>query len=205
MNPCWRVALAVVGAVLLSGCHVRYSAPEVVPLELLEVYKQDGAEVPARVQVVNFVVNSVDANYSDDGKDTFRRYQSHQIPKRLYELLGATRAFREVRRSASANPELADYVVSGTYDYSEKRIKAPYYHEISMKGTIRVRVVRAKDNTVILEKAYLEERSDSASSFQPIRVIYLQEAYLRPIAVEIRSSIAQDMGASRQSSIRLVR
>ncbi len=69
--------LLVAFAFLLSGCpHVRYTAPDVVPIELLEVYKQDNADIPARVQVVNFVVATVDANYSDEGKALFRRTQS---------------------------------------------------------------------------------------------------------------------------------
>ena len=193
----WLAVLSVTGTVLGSGCHVRYAAPEVVPIELLEVYRQPNAEIPARVQVVNFDIRTVEANYSDDGKEMFRRYQSHQIPKNLYTLLGTPRAFTEVKRIAAAEPQSADYLVSGTYDYVEKRISAPYYHEISTKGTLRARVVRTRDNVQILDKAYVEERSDSASSFQPIRVLYLQEAFLRPIAVDIKNSITHDLGTAR--------
>jgi hypothetical protein len=53
-----------------------------------------------------FALNTVDANYSDDGKDTFRRFQSHQIPKKLYELLRVT--FSEVERAAAPDPQSAD-------------------------------------------------------------------------------------------------
>ncbi len=56
-------------------------------------------------------------------------------------------------------------------------------------------VVRARDGLQVHDASYVEQRSDSASSFQPIRVTYLQEAFLRPIAVEIKNSIAQDMKA----------
>jgi len=175
---------------------VRFTAPEPVPFELLPSYKQDNAEIQARIQVVDFVIQSVDAPYSDSGKERYRRYQALTIPKRLYDVMGQWRAFTEVKRASSPTMGDADYTVSGTYDYTEKRVRAPYYHEINVKGLLHVRVSRTRDDSVILEKDYFEDKTDSSSSFQPIRVLYLQDILIQSIAVEIRKSIEEDVRRS---------
>src|SRR6266849_6162967 len=181
-------------ALLLGGCaEVRYTPPEPVPIELLPSYKQDNAEIQARIQVVDFVIKSVDAPYSDSGKERFRRYQGLTIPKRLYDIMGQWRAFQEVKRASSPTTGGADYTVSGTYDYTEKRVRAPYYHEINIKGILHVRVTRTRDDSAIFDKDYMEEKTDTASSFQAIRVLYLQDVFIQSIAVEIRKRIEEDV------------
>jgi hypothetical protein len=181
-------------ALVLEGCaEIRYTAPEPIPVELLPSYKQDNAEIRARIQVADFVVTSVDARFSDSGKERFRRYQGLTIPKRLYDILGQWRAFREVKRVSSPTADGADYTVSGTYEYREKRVYAPYYHEINVKGVLHISVTRARDGTIVLDKDYVEDKTDSASSFQAIRVQYLQDVFLQSIAVEIRRIVEEDV------------
>ena len=181
-------------AVLLGGCaNVRYTAPDPVPVEQLPSYKQDNAEIRARVEVVDFVIKSIDAPYSDSGKTQFRRYQGLTIPKRLYDVMGQWRAFQEVRRVSSPATGGVDYTVSGTYDYKESRVQAPFYHEISVKGVLHIRVTRTRDGSVILDKDYVEDKTDSSSTFQGIRVLYLQDAFIHSIAIEVRKSIEADV------------
>ena len=191
----WLTLVASLAMTLLfGGCaEVRYTAPEPVPVDLLPSYKQDNAEIRARIQVVDFVIRSVDAPYSDSGKERFRRYQGLTIPKRLYDIMGQWRAFQEVKRVTSPTTGGADYTVSGTYDHTENRVRAPYYHEINVKGILHVRVTRTRDGSVILDKDYVEDKTDSASSFQAIRVLYLQNVFIQSIAVEIRKSIEDDV------------
>lgn len=191
----WLTLVASLAMTLLfGGCaEVRYMAPEPVPVDLLPSYKQDNAEIRARIQVLDFVIRSVDAPYSDSGKERFRRYQGLTIPKRLYDILGQWRAFQEVKRVAVPTTGGADYTVSGTYDHKENRVRAPYYHEINVKGILHVRVTRTRDGSVILDKEYVEDKTDSASSFQAIRVLYLQDVFIQSIAVEIRKSIEDDV------------
>ena len=194
----WLTLMAALPvALLLAGCaEVRYTAPDPVPVDLLPDYKQDNAEIRARVEVVDFVIKSVNAPYSDSGKERFRRYQGLTIPKRLYDIMGQWRAFNEVKRASSPTTGGADYTVSGTYDYTEDRVRAPYYHEINVKGILHVRVTRTRDASVILDKDYVEDKTDSSSSFQAIRVLYLQDVLLQSIAVEIRKSIEEDVRRS---------
>lgn len=143
--------------------------------------------------MVDFVIHTVDAPYSDSGKERFRYYQGLTIPKRLYDIMGQWRAFQEVKRVSSPTTDGADYTVSGTYGYKEKRVQAPYYHEINVKGILHVTVTRTRDDSVVLDKVYGEDKTDSASSFQPIRVLYLGDLFFQSIALEIRKSIEDDV------------
>ena len=74
----------------------------------------DKPAVPARIQVVNFVVNSVDANYSEADKRTFRNHNAVEIPNKLQKSLGVRHVFSEVVRVVAAVLSTADYVVSGS-------------------------------------------------------------------------------------------
>jgi hypothetical protein len=199
MNKIMVVFVFAVFAYLFSGCaQVHYKVQEeAVPVEALEKYKQDKAEVPARIQVVNFVVNSVDADYSDDDKNIFRRHNNIAIPNMLQRSLGERKVFSEVVRTESPNPVSTDYVISGTYDFIRKAEKGFTSHSISIKGAMHVRVVRAKDNVPIMDKDYVEERSDTAKKQVAVSVTYLQKAYIESITAEIKKTIAQDLDALR--------
>ncbi len=196
MNKMMLVFLFAASACLFAGCqtiqHYRVSV-EAVPVEALEKFKQDKAEIPARVQVVNFVVNSVDADYSEADKNVFRRHNAVFIPNALQGSLGARKVFSEVLRTESPNPELSDYVISGTYDITMKRVRGFFSHSVSTKGTMHVRVVRAKDNVPIIDKDYVEERFDEARNNLAVNVYYLQQAYIASITAEIKKAIAHDM------------
>ena len=109
----------------------------------------------------------MDAPYSDSGKDRFRLFQGSNIPKQLYEIMGRWRAFREVSRVTTPAPG-ADYTVSGTLDYKETRVRAPSYHEINVKGVVRVRVARAGDGVLILDKDFVDDQTHlKAQARQP--------------------------------------
>ena len=111
------VCLAAV-ACLAAGCqtvHYRVNA-EAVPVEALEHYKLDKADIPVAIQIVNFTINSVDASYPDEDKETFRRHNAVAIPNALQHSFGNRKAFSEVSRTVTADPKSADYIVSGTYD-----------------------------------------------------------------------------------------
>lgn len=199
MSKIMSVFLFVVFVCLFAGCqtvHYRVNA-EAVPVEALENYKQDKAEIPARVQVVTFAINSVNTVYSDDENNLFKRHNAVYIPNRLQSSLGERKVFSEVKRTVSPMPESADYIVSGTYDFSDKRERGLFSHSISVKGTMHVRVVRAKDNVQILDKEYVEDRFDEANIKIAINVNYLQKAYIESITSEIKKIIAQDVDTLR--------
>jgi hypothetical protein len=164
-------------------------------VEALENYKQDKAEIPARIQVVNFAINSLDTPYSDDDNELFKRHNTVNIPNRLQQSLGERKVFSEVIRTVSPTPKSTDYIISGTYDFSDKRDKGLFSHSISIKGKMHVRVVRAKDNAPILDKDYVEQRTDEAKLKVPIQVNYLQKAYIESITAEIKKAIALDLDA----------
>jgi len=196
------VALLAVLGCLFSGCqttHYRVNQ-EAVPVDAIETFKQDKAEIPARLQVVNFVVNSVDTDYSDDEKNVFRRHNAVFIPNLLHHSLGERKVFSEVKRSVLPLPESTDYIISGTYDFFGKREIGFSSHSVRIKGTMHLRVVRAKDNLQILDKDFVEERSDEAKKNQRVNVNYLQKAYIESITFEIKKYIAQDTGALRTTA-----
>lgn len=194
MKTACKLYLFVAAIFILVGC-VRYTVPEVVPVELLKIYKQENAEIPVKVKITNFVVNPVDADYCDDDKATFRRYNESNIPDKLYNLLGNGGAFSEVKRTRSALSGSADYVISGTYDFSEKRVKRHFYQHSDRygKGVLRVQVMRARDGHLVLDKDFIEERTYEGMTFQAIMALYLQETFMKNIAAEIKKNIAQDV------------
>jgi len=180
---------------LLIGCqtqHYRVNS-EAVPVDSLEVHKQDKADIPARIQVVNFVVNSVDADYYEEDKAVFRRHNALAIPNALHKSLGDRKAFSEVRRTELPEPKLADYVVSGTYDFADNRENGLFTHSITVKGTLHVRVARTRDNTQILDRDFVEDRTDTGRKNVALHVNYLQGAFIESITAEIKRCIAQDL------------
>ena len=112
-------------------------------------------------------------------------------------LFGSRKVFSEVGRTVAPSPGLADYIVSGTYDYSKKTSRGFTTHTITIKGTIHLRLVRAKDNVPILEKDFVEERSDETKVKQAAQVHYLQAAYIHSITAEIKNCVAQDAQRSQ--------
>jgi hypothetical protein len=187
-------------ACLIAGCqtvHYRVDA-EATPGNALEPLKQDKADIPVRIQVVDFVVNSVDATYSERDKDLFRRHNAVAILNLLYSSLGARKVFTEVSRSVVPAPAAADYTVSGTYDFSSIRhqdFMGPN-HSITDTGTLHVRVARAKDNAAILDKDFVESHTDEADKHVAIRVHYLQHAFIESVTAEIKVCVAADAGVS---------
>jgi len=103
-------------AISFLGCATRHYrvGEEAVPVDALERYKEEKPEIPARIQVVNFVINSVDADYEDAGKIKFRQHNAVAIPNLLHHSLGRRKVFASVIRLEAAEPSSADYIVSGT-------------------------------------------------------------------------------------------
>jgi hypothetical protein len=198
------VILATLFPLFLFGCATRHYRvdSEAVPVEALESYKMDKPDdkpaVPARIQVVNFVVNSVDANYSEADKRTFRNHNAVEIPNKLQKSLGERHVFSEVARVVTAVPSTADYVVSGTYDFSDKLDPGfmSNSHSITVHCVLHIRLLRTKDNQAILDKDYVEDRTDEARKNEAISVKYLQAAFIEPITAEIKGVIAEDLKRS---------
>jgi hypothetical protein len=182
---------------LFVGCqpaiHYR-EASGPIPVGTLDTYQQDNAEIPVRVQVVNFFVKSVDAPYSEAEKKAFVRSNGVIFANDLQRELGKLKVFSEIRRTVSAEPNSADYIISGTIDFSQKYERGMYTHKFTTKQTIHLRVMRAKDNVQILDKDFVEENTDEASRQVGLRVKFDQPAFLESITVEIKKCVAQDIG-----------
>jgi len=192
---------------LFGGCFTPRYRPyhitnEAVPVDALEVYKKNGAEVPAKIQVVNFMVNSVNANYSDADKEAFRHQNSLEIPNKLYYSLAARQAFSQVARTAVPSLASADYIVSGNYDYSDKLVEGFSSSTLSVHGALHVYVLRSKDSAVILDKIYNEDRTSSDKihaylNMYYLNVSYLQSAFIEPITAEIKHAVAEDLAKGK--------
>jgi len=116
--------------------------------------------------------------------------------------LGERQVFSEVARTEVADPALADYIVSGTYDFSEGTVQDTYadWHSITVLGILHIRVVRAKDNVVVLDKDFTEERTDGARRNVTVHVNYLQSAFIEPITAEIKRMVAADLSAFKSTA-----
>lgn len=181
-------------ALFLTGCntaHTTLHAP--TPVSTIDSIKTAGAQVSARVQVVNFAVNVINSGSENVTKEQLRRNLEVFLGNRIFSSLGARRAFTEVTRAESANPQSADYIVSGAYDFdfTSNRFFGAHMH---YKGVINVVVTDVKSAAVVFQKSYTEEESDSSNNGNTARIQWLQNAVISEISADIRNAIFKKLG-----------
>lgn len=196
--------------VALAGCstvHFSVSSAPVRP-EDTGRFAEPNPEVSARVQIANFEIRQVDTQYPEQEKELYRRHFAVAIPNLLQEFLGKRQAFSEVTRVTTAKLDATDYVITGTYDFFERigtqgREWIPFagtfgapINEATVKGTLSLRIVEAKRGSVVFEKVFPEEHSETTSVYKKANVGYLQADYMGQIATEVIKAIS-DYRASR--------
>jgi hypothetical protein len=189
----------LIAIVIFAGCapvHFTVNSAPVAP-EHTGSFKTNAPEIPVTVQITNFVIETVDTQYSENEKELFRRHMSIVIPNVLQESLGKRQAFSQITRAATANPVVTNYMVSGTYNFAERlgtqgREWIPFaglfgakINRAWVKGTLAIFVIDAKTGAEIFRKSYIEEHRDNTSIYSQPRVGYLQADYLAAIANDI--------------------
>jgi len=186
--------LCPTGGILGCANTVHYRVDNAaVPAEAIETFRLEKAEIPAKVQVVDFSVDTVNAPYADEDKKLFRQDNAIYVANRIHESLGKRAVFKEVSRSTLSQPQLSDYIVSGSYDFTDVRENYPFNYSIAITDVIHLKVIRTKDGQQILSKDYPEQVSDTTrSSRTPPHVKYLQVAFIEKITAEVKLAIAAD-------------
>ena len=193
----------LIAIVIFAGCapvHFTVNNAPVAP-EHTGSFKANAAEIPVTVQITNFVIETVNTQYSENEKELFRRHMSITIPNSLQEFLGKRQTFSQVTRSATANPVVTNYMVSGNYNYAERlgtqgREWIPFaglfgakINKAWAKGTMVVWIIDAKTGTEIFRKSYTEEHKDKTLIYSQPRVGYLQADYMAAISNDIIDAI----------------
>ena len=194
-NRLARLALAAAVALLANGCATgtgHLSIQEPAKVEVLGPIKTVHADVPVKVQVVNFTITSVKSTAGNVKQAAIRRAFELEVPNRLYFSLGNRHAFSEVSRAVTPDLTAADFIVSGEYEFIYRAEVGWVAHQVYQKGTAHVRVMEAKTNVRIFEKSYAEEQKDESKTFAQDYpdVEYLQKAYIAEIAADIKRAIA---------------
>jgi hypothetical protein len=194
-----RIVCAGIIITLLQGCpSARFnvtSAP--APPEHLGSFKMESATIPVVVQLTNFVIGNVDAQFSEEDNTKFRYHAGVAIPNMLQDFLGKRQVFSQVTRVSQVQPFTADYIVSGDYEFFQRlgtqgREWIPYAGAFGakintawVKATLSVRIMEAKTGAEVFRKNYPEEHKEDTSIYQRVSVGYLQAAYMAGIASDI--------------------
>jgi hypothetical protein len=185
----------------VTGCtSVHYtvrSAPS--PPEHLGAFRLESPDIPAVLQISNFTVGNVDTQYPNSEKALFRQTMALLVPNTLQEAIGKRQVFAQVTRVAAMEPLKADYLMTGHYDFFERlgtqgREWIPFagfarINEAWVRGTMRVVVTQAKTGTVVLERAYVEEKRDRTRPNVRPDVGYLQADHISAIATDVIEAV----------------
>lgn len=179
---------------LLTACNTAHmTLHQPTQPSAFDPIKTANAPVTAKVQVVNFTVNVVNTGSENVTKEQLQQNLQVLAANRIYSSLGRRRAFSEVTRVERSDPNSADYIVSGTYDFSMESNQFFGAH-MHYNGTIKVQVVEAKTGAAVFEKTYVEEQSDTAHNRNTAHLQWLQGALIEEISADIRNAIFHKVG-----------
>ena len=199
---CRPIAVGLLVAAMIVGCARRQFVVSSAPArpENAPHYRAPSPELPVVVQISNFTLRNVDTQFSDTDEERLRRHYALAVPNLLQKFIGTRQVFGDVTRSATPDPQGADYVVTAEYDFllrngTQGREWIPYYgvfaeiNEAWGRDTIDVRVTHARTGTEVLRKAYTEEHRARTRVREPALVYLLQDDYMSEVAAGVIDAI----------------
>lgn len=188
---CWVIAAPLA----LTSCadHYRGDTKPIDPDDLVPRIEKE-ATLPS-IEVINFEIGEIDANYSSSSKNTFRQHNAIQLPNLIQEDLEDRGLFRSVYRSHKDGNRNVEYFVGGKYDFFLSLEVAAFVwtkNVAESKETMTVRVKDSRNGQEIFRDTFIDENKDEAPKHVAAHVTYQQPAFIARIGTEIAEAIEAD-------------